>query len=178
MTTAVDLEGSFVGSVLVVQHDAETGLWHALCECNETFLASADDLASGRADSCGCGSPRQRGRGSWPKTTVSSLPSPGTLGGLCSQYPPEMFHPDQGGRAAAAEAKKVCLQCSIRVQCLAWALDIGDAHAILGGTTADERKALHRNRGTRPKATPSCGSCGSEDHGYVDCTAPEESGAA
>ena len=50
------------------------------------------------------------------------------------------------------EAKRICLACPVRKRCLAWALELGAASGIWGGTTEDERRALrraaarHRNR--------------------------------
>ena len=44
------------------------------------------------------------------------------------------------------------LACPVRKRCLAWALELGAASGIWGGTTEDERRALrraaarHRNR--------------------------------
>lgn len=42
-----------------------------------------------------------------------------------------------------AMAKAVCLgACEVRKECLAYALEIDDQHAILGGTTPAEREEL------------------------------------
>lgn len=168
-----NLEGAMFGSVLVVQRDDDSDLWHSLCECNEMFLASADDLSAGRVVSCGCAEPRKH-KASFPRVLTTKRSSRWKLNALCAQYPPEMFHPDQGGRAAVAEAKQVCLQCSVRVECLEWALDVGDPHGVWGALTADERRALLRKRGATPQASGYCGSCGSDEHEYVDCPAPAE----
>jgi WhiB family redox-sensing transcriptional regulator len=45
-----------------------------------------------------------------------------------------------------AEAKAVCLKCTVRSQCLSYALDAGERYGIWGGLTAQERRALGRNR--------------------------------
>jgi len=42
------------------------------------------------------------------------------------------------------EAKRICFDCTARARCLAFALESGDDHGILGGTTPEERKAIKR----------------------------------
>ena len=42
------------------------------------------------------------------------------------------------------EAKRICLACPARTQCLAWALDHGVTDGVWGGTTADERRSIRR----------------------------------
>jgi WhiB family redox-sensing transcriptional regulator len=42
------------------------------------------------------------------------------------------------------EAKRICRACPVRTPCLAWALDLGRAAGIWGGTTEDERRALRK----------------------------------
>ena len=39
---------------------------------------------------------------------------------LCAQTDPEAFFPEKGG--STREAKKVCLSCDVRVECLEYAL--------------------------------------------------------
>lgn len=51
------------------------------------------------------------------------------------------------------EAKRICLACPVRERCLAWALEVGAASGIWGGTTEDERRALRRQAGRRNRAS-------------------------
>ncbi len=44
--------------------------------------------------------------------------------------------------AQVAEAKAVCWRCPVREVCLGDAIERGDAWAVLGGTTPEERRAL------------------------------------
>jgi len=63
----------------------------------------------------------------------------------CLDENPDLFFPV--GRAGPAlaqvdEARTVCRRCGVRDACLAWALEAGLAHGILGGLTEDERRDL------------------------------------
>ena len=49
---------------------------------------------------------------------------------LCAQTDPEAFFPEKGG--STREAKKVCLGCDVRAECLEYALDEGRALRHLG----------------------------------------------
>lgn len=74
----------------------------------------------------------------------------------CIDVNPEIFTPVGWGAAYAdiiTEAKDTCGSCTVREQCLAWAMDTRDGYAILGGLTPDERTALRRrlNRSDRPR---------------------------
>jgi WhiB family redox-sensing transcriptional regulator len=41
-----------------------------------------------------------------------------------------------------ARAKAVCASCTVRKECLSYALRIGEAHGIWGGLTEEERSHL------------------------------------
>lgn len=63
----------------------------------------------------------------------------------CATTDPEVFFPTGQGRdrtAAVDVAKAVCAECPVRAECLTWALDTGDAYAVLGGTTPEEREVI------------------------------------
>lgn len=53
-------------------------------------------------------------------------------------------------RADTTAALQVCGHCQVRVECLAWAIEVGDSHAVLGGMTP----AARRQRAKRHEATP------------------------
>lgn len=61
----------------------------------------------------------------------------------CSNYP-DLFFPDKGG--SAAEAKKLCQGCPIKLQCLEYALKANEPYGVWGGTTPRERDRLKRVR--------------------------------
>jgi WhiB family transcriptional regulator, redox-sensing transcriptional regulator len=78
----------------------------------------------------------------------------GTLGGdaaeepgwqeqaLCAQTDPEAFFPEKGG--STREAKKVCLGCEVRAECLEYALEHDERFGIWGGLSERERRKLKR----------------------------------
>lgn len=51
-----------------------------------------------------------------------------------------------------AEAKAVCTRCTVRTDCLTYALDAGERYGIWGGLNAQERRALGRSRAQDPAA--------------------------
>ena len=58
----------------------------------------------------------------------------------------ELFFPDPGGKNDAAEAKELCSRCSVRVDCLRFAMSTA-VDGIWGGTTAKERQEIRRRIG-------------------------------
>ena len=65
----------------------------------------------------------------------------------CLNEDPELFFPIGNTGPALAqieEAKKVCMTCEVREQCLHWALENGQDHGVWGGMSEDERRALKR----------------------------------
>ncbi len=66
----------------------------------------------------------------------------------CLEEEPELFFPiGTTGPAILQieEAKQVCRRCSVREECLAWALDTDQDHGIWGGLSEEERTAI-KNR--------------------------------
>lgn len=62
--------------------------------------------------------------------------------GSCRAEPERMF----GEGAAQNEAKKLCVRCPVRIDCLTYALDHGEEHGVWGAMTERERRALLRQR--------------------------------
>ena len=60
----------------------------------------------------------------------------------CRQYDPEIFFAPRA--RAERRAKTVCAKCSVKVDCLAYALQSRIEFGIWGGTTGKERRALLR----------------------------------
>ena len=61
---------------------------------------------------------------------------------LCAQTDPEAFFPEKGG--STREAKKVCLGCDVRAECLEYALMKDERFGIWGGLSERERRRLKR----------------------------------
>ncbi|QIG44040.1 WhiB family transcriptional regulator [Nocardioides anomalus] len=61
---------------------------------------------------------------------------------LCAQTDPEAFFPEKGG--STREAKKVCLTCEVRTECLEAALMNDERFGIWGGLSERERRKLKK----------------------------------
>ena len=62
---------------------------------------------------------------------------------LCAQTDPEAFFPEKGG--STREAKKVCLGCDVRSECLEYALMNDERFGIWGGLSERERRRLKKS---------------------------------
>ncbi len=61
---------------------------------------------------------------------------------LCAQTDPEAFFPEKGG--STREAKRVCLTCDVRSECLEYALANDERFGIWGGLSERERRKLRK----------------------------------
>lgn len=61
---------------------------------------------------------------------------------LCAQTDPEAFFPEKGG--STRDAKRVCMACEVRVQCLEYALEHDERFGIWGGLSERERRRVKR----------------------------------
>ena len=61
---------------------------------------------------------------------------------LCAQTDPEAFFPEKGG--STREAKRVCLSCDVRDDCLDYALANDERYGIWGGLSERERRRLKK----------------------------------
>lgn len=62
---------------------------------------------------------------------------------LCAQTDPEAFFPEKGG--STREAKRICLGCEVRGECLEYALAKDERFGIWGGLSERERRRLKRS---------------------------------
>lgn len=85
---------------------------------------------------------------------------------LCAQTDPEVFYPEKGG--SPRDAKKICLSCEVRAECLEYALAHDERFGVWGGLTETERRPLHRayvKAHAGPEAT-GCGDAKGTEKGY------------
>jgi WhiB family redox-sensing transcriptional regulator len=61
---------------------------------------------------------------------------------LCSQTDPEAFFPEKGG--STRDAKRICTQCTVRAECLDFALENDERFGIWGGLSERERRKFRR----------------------------------
>lgn len=62
----------------------------------------------------------------------------------CAEVFPDLFHPDKGG--SSREAKRVCVNCEVRSQCLEYAIANDERYGIWGGLSERERRAEKKRR--------------------------------
>ena len=61
---------------------------------------------------------------------------------LCAQTDPEAFFPGKGG--STREAKRVCMSCEVRAECLEYALAKDERFGIWGGLSERERRRVKK----------------------------------
>jgi WhiB family redox-sensing transcriptional regulator len=64
---------------------------------------------------------------------------------LCAQTDPEAFFPEKGG--STRDAKKVCVGCDVRGECLEYALEHDERFGIWGGLSERERRKFKKDVG-------------------------------
>lgn len=72
--------------------------------------------------------------------------------GACLSADPDIFYPVSGSGASLAqinEARRICGRCSVRRECLDFAIQTGEAHGIWGGTTPEDRTRARRQEMAR-----------------------------
>jgi WhiB family transcriptional regulator, redox-sensing transcriptional regulator len=70
---------------------------------------------------------------------TNALPDPWTRQAICQGEDPEVFFPSHGD--PATEARQICLNCSVRPECLEYAIT-ADEWGIWGGLDRDQRRAI------------------------------------
>jgi WhiB family redox-sensing transcriptional regulator len=66
----------------------------------------------------------------------------------CIDEDPELFFPvgtaSHAVMVQVAAAKAVCRRCPVTARCLDWGLRTGQEAGVWGGTSEEERRAMHR----------------------------------
>lgn len=91
------------------------------------------------------------GRGA-PSGLDLAEPPEWVVDALCAQTDPEEFFPEKGG--STRQAKRVCMSCDVRTECLDYALERGERFGIWGGLSERERRKLRGEAGARPGGQP------------------------
>jgi WhiB family redox-sensing transcriptional regulator len=66
----------------------------------------------------------------------------------CREIGTDVFYPESSEDTEMVDAaKSICEVCPVKPQCLEEALDTREVYGIWGGTSAWQRRALHRQRG-------------------------------
>lgn len=61
---------------------------------------------------------------------------------LCTQTDPEAFFPEKGG--STRDAKRICAECTVKTECLEYALVNDERFGIWGGLSERERRKYRR----------------------------------
>ncbi|MFJ2675083.1 WhiB family transcriptional regulator [Streptomyces sp. NPDC087525] len=61
---------------------------------------------------------------------------------VCSEVDPDLFHPEKGVSSAAA--RRICMGCPVRTDCLDHALTAPETQGVWGGMSARQRGQLRR----------------------------------
>lgn len=64
--------------------------------------------------------------------------------GLCRGVDPALFFPEFGD--TGDEAKAVCAECPVKIECLQHAIATGEEHGVWGGTSERQRRRLRKLR--------------------------------
>lgn len=86
---------------------------------------------------------------------------------LCAQVDNEPFFPEKGG--STRDAKKVCLECTVREDCLQFALNNDERFGIWGGLSERERRKLKRTMTPTPAPTPTLHTAPEEAPAMTTC---------
>ena len=73
---------------------------------------------------------------------------------LCRDTDPELFFPVGTTGTALTQierAKQVCSECTVRVDCLDFALTTNQDSGVWGGLTEEERRVIRRQRAARAR---------------------------
>ena len=68
------------------------------------------------------------------------------LEALCAETDPEAFFPEKGG--STRDAKRVCTGCTVRAECLEFALSNDERFGIWGGLSERERRRVRLQQRT------------------------------
>lgn len=61
-------------------------------------------------------------------------------------FPPFDVEPTAARLERESAAKAICAECPVRVECLEWALTVGEPYGVWGGYSESERRELRLGR--------------------------------
>jgi WhiB family redox-sensing transcriptional regulator len=62
----------------------------------------------------------------------------------CAEVGGDIWYPEKG--ESTADAKRVCLECPVRLICLEWALERREKFGVFGGKSEQERRKILKER--------------------------------
>jgi WhiB family redox-sensing transcriptional regulator len=76
----------------------------------------------------------------------------------CAETDPEIFFAEKG--ASVRPAKRTCMACEVRAECLQYAMEHDERFGVWGGLSERERRRLRRKREAASGAVQTCTGCG------------------
>lgn len=79
--------------------------------------------------------------------TVTRYAGDWQAAGACQSADPDIFFPLSASGASTpqiSEARRICARCTVRRECLDFAMRNGEMHGIWGGTTPEDRVRARR----------------------------------
>lgn len=73
----------------------------------------------------------------------------------CAGMDTDMWFPTTTGARPDPEAIALCRNCPVRVECLEYAIVVGEQYGVWGGLTAKQLRGIRKRRGLPPHARPS-----------------------
>ncbi len=73
----------------------------------------------------------------------------------CRGFAPEEFFPSDG--VGVEEARKICAECTVQVECLEYALEHRVNHGVWGGCSERERRRILKRRRAATRAEQAAG---------------------
>lgn len=73
------------------------------------------------------------------------------LDARCRGYDPGEFFPSDG--VGVDQARKICAECTVRIECLEYALEYRIDHGVWGGCSERERRRILRRRREAARAS-------------------------
>ena len=95
----------------------------------------------------------------------------------CIDEDPELFFPVGTTGNAIVQTERaiaICLECAVRRDCLAWALDTAQDAGVWGGLSEEERREIRRHR--RREAAFAASSTASSDLAALGTLTPARTG--
>jgi WhiB family transcriptional regulator, redox-sensing transcriptional regulator len=86
----------------------------------------------------------ERVKSSREYSTLEDILLPDWDGALCAEVDPGIFFPGDSDSGSSKKAKSICMECSIRIKCLDFAVENNIDHGVWGGMSAVDRRRIRR----------------------------------
>lgn len=105
----------------------------------------------------------------WP---TPDLPQEWKADAACRGMDTNLFFPAKGDHRAMLHVRAICNGCTVREQCLDYAVQLGEKFGVWGGLSERQRRAVRRESNTRRVRVVQCGTRGGYRKHKADGTEP------